>query len=1092
MDDHASHGAYSWRDYFKVNTDHKVIGIQYLATTFFFFVAGGLMAMIFRAELANPDMQYVDTQTFNGLVSEHAALMIFLFIIPAFAGLANFAVPLMLGAPDMAFPRLNALSFWLLPIAGIMFLAAFLAPGGAFATGWTSYAPLAVDQPLGQVFFNMGVQWAGASSIMTALNFLVTIITMRAPGMTFWRMPLLVWANFTTSLLVVIATPFIAGSQFFVMFDRIMHTNFFNVAEGGYVLGYQHIFWFYSHPAVYIMMLPGFGIISEVLAVMCRKPVFGYRLMALSLMAILVLGFSVWAHHMFVAGMAPWLRVPMMVTSMIIAVPTGIKVFSWLATMWEGKLHFRTPMLFALGFLSMFVLGGLSGIFLASVPIDIAASDTYFIVAHIHYVLFGGSVFTIFAGIYYWFPKMTGRMYNERLGKLHFWLTFIGFNGTFFPMHWVGLQGMPRRVADYSAEFGDWNLVISMFSFLLGASTIVFFYNVIASWARGPIAPSNPWRALTLEWQVTSPPPVFNFDEIPQVVGSPYEYGVPGAKHAVLNGGAGAAAKEEEGGRPVSEQRKILVVANETLNGEELLDAVRKRVAGSDALVLVIAPVNAPREGYVVYENTRRAAAGRRLDKALQQLRDAGIPASGHVVDNDPLAAVKDTIAMEEPDELVVSTHPEAKSGWRRRDLLEEIRKAAGDRPVEHVVSDVASRTGAQNILVVANETVLGAPLLDRIREKARAGGEGTSFLIVSPQSDPDRGAHPEADRRLRQVLAQLRSEGIEAHGQIAHPGPVHGGDARRSRREHRRHPRLHLPGAARIVWLRRDLIGRLTSEAGVPVEHVVVEPAEVRFERARRRPAPRPPDREPELADRVDGSRHVPLHRVGGDALRRLLHGVLLHSRRQPGSRAVAAPALPPASVRGGREHGGAADVELHDALGAAVDQARQPGRHEGRARAHAPDGPRLPADADARVRADRVQPLRRGVRDDLLRPHRPARRACLRRADAALDGDRARISRPLHPGAPPRGRDPRNLLALRRRNVDRGVRDDLPALAMARNPVPQRSRGLPLPAADGGVLRADRGRSGDRDVARPGRFHRPDGGCDRFWMRSRSTSRR
>jgi cytochrome c oxidase subunit 1 len=266
--------------------------------------------------------------------------------------------------------------------------------------------------------------------------------------------------------------------------------------------------------------------------------VFGYRLMALSLMAILVLGFSVWAHHMFVAGMAPWLRVPMMVTSMIIAVPTGIKVFSWLATMWEGKIHFRTPMLFALGFLSMFVLGGLSGIFLASVPIDIAASDTYFIVAHIHYVLFGGSVFTIFAGIYYWFPKMTGRMYDERLGKLHFWLTFIGFNGTFFPMHWVGLQGMPRRVADYAEQFGNWNMVISIFSFLLGASTIIFFYNMIVSWARGPRAGDNPWRALTLEWQVTSPPPVFNFDRIPQVVGSPYEYGVPGARHAVLNGGA--------------------------------------------------------------------------------------------------------------------------------------------------------------------------------------------------------------------------------------------------------------------------------------------------------------------------------------------------------------------------------------------------------------------------------------------------------------------------------------------------------------------------------------------------------------------------
>ncbi|MEJ7567268.1 MAG: cytochrome c oxidase subunit I [Gaiellaceae bacterium] len=536
-EDHSSHGATSWKDYFRVNTDHKVIGVQYLVTTFFFFVIGGLMAMIFRAELAKPDLQFVDTQTFNGLISEHAALMIFLFIIPAFAGLANFAVPLMLGAPDMAFPRLNALSFWLLPIAGIMFLAAFLVPGGAFATGWTSYAPLASDQPLGQVFFNMGVQWAGASSIMTALNFLVTIITMRAPGMTFWRMPLLVWANFTTSLLVVIATPFIAGSQFFVMFDRIMHTNFFRVDEGGYALGYQHIFWFYSHPAVYIMMLPGFGIISEVIAVFSRKPIFGYRLMALSLMGILVLGFSVWAHHMFVAGLAPWLRVPMMVTSMIIAVPTGIKIFSWLATMWEGRIHLRTPMLFALGFLSMFVLGGLSGIFLASVPIDIAASDTYFIVAHIHYVLFGGSVFTIFAGVYYWFPKMTGRMYSEKLGKLHFWLTFIGFNGTFFPMHWVGLQGMPRRVSDYSAQFGDWNMVVSLFSFLLGASTIIFFYNVIQSWHRGPIAPGNPWRAMTLEWQVSSPPPVFNFDEIPQVVAGPYEYGVPGARHAVLGGG---------------------------------------------------------------------------------------------------------------------------------------------------------------------------------------------------------------------------------------------------------------------------------------------------------------------------------------------------------------------------------------------------------------------------------------------------------------------------------------------------------------------------------------------------------------------------
>jgi cytochrome c oxidase subunit I len=544
-EDHSGHGAYSWRDYFRVNTDHKVIGIQYVVTTIFFFVAGGLLAMVMRAELARPGMQFVGNQVFNELFSVHAALMIFLFIIPAFAGLGNFVIPLMIGAPDMAFPRLNALSFWLLPIAGFMMLSSFFVPG--FGCGWTGYAPLcSTHQELGAVFFNMGVQWAGASSIMTALNFLVTIITMRAPGMTFWRMPLLVWANFTTSLLVVIATPFIAGSQFMTMFDHVMHTHFFDSTENGYVLGYQHIFWFYSHPAVYIMMLPGFGIASEVISTFARKPIFGYRLMALSLMAILVLGFSVWAHHMFVSGMAPWLRVPMMVTSVVIAVPTGIKVFSWLATLWEGKLNFSTPMLFALGFVSMFVIGGLSGIYLAAVPIDIHVSDTYFVVAHIHYVLFGGSLFTIFAGIYYWFPKMTGRMYNERLGKLHFWLTFVGFNATFFPMHYLGIQGMPRRVSDYAPRFADINFFISIASFFLGASTLVFLYNMIVSWARGEPAPGNPWRALTIEWQVSSPPPIFNFDEVPQVVGGPYEYGVPGARHAVFNGDREAVAETEE------------------------------------------------------------------------------------------------------------------------------------------------------------------------------------------------------------------------------------------------------------------------------------------------------------------------------------------------------------------------------------------------------------------------------------------------------------------------------------------------------------------------------------------------------------------
>jgi cytochrome c oxidase subunit 1 len=535
-EDHSGHGATSWRDYFRPNTDHKVIGIQYVVTSFFFLFVGGLMAMLMRAELAAPGRQFVDANTYNGLFSVHASLLIFLFIIPVFAGLANYVLPLMIGAPDMAFPRLNALSYWLLPVAGTMMLLSFFAPGGSFASGWTAYAPLSDTAPIGQVFFVIGVQFAGASSIATALNFLVTIITMRAPGMSFFRMPLLVWANFSTSLLVVIATPFIAASQFFVLLDRALGFDFFHVAggAGGDVLMYQHVFWFYSHPAVYIMMLPGFGIISEILAVKSRKPIFGYRMMAFSLLAIVVLGFTVWAHHMFVSGMQSWVRVPMMVTTAIIAVPTGIKIFSWLATLWRGVLHLDTPMLFALGFLTMFTLGGISGVMLAMIPLTIHVSDTYFIVAHIHYVLFGGSLFTIFAGVYYWFPKMTGRMYDETLGKLHFWATFVFFNLTFAPMHLIGVQGMPRRVYDYADKFAGWNLFISICSFVLGLSTLVFAYNMVASWRGGPRAVANPWRALTLEWQVSSPPPVFNFDAVPTVVGGPYEYGVPGAVHGIF------------------------------------------------------------------------------------------------------------------------------------------------------------------------------------------------------------------------------------------------------------------------------------------------------------------------------------------------------------------------------------------------------------------------------------------------------------------------------------------------------------------------------------------------------------------------------
>jgi cytochrome c oxidase subunit 1 len=557
-EDHSAHGARTWRDYFRVNTDHKVIGVQYVCTSFFFFLVGGLIAMLMRVELAQPGMNFVTPEEFNGLFSVHATILIFLFVIPVFAGLANFVLPLMIGAPDMAFPRLNALSYWMLPLAGLMMLMSFLAPGGSFASGWTAYAPLSTTMPLGQLFFTIAVQLAGASSIATALNFLVTIITMRAPGMSFFRMPLLVWANFSTSLLVVIATPFIAASQFFVLLDRALGFHFFDAFVGagknGNVIMYQHVFWFYSHPAVYIMMLPGFGIISEVLAVKSRKPIFGYRMMAFSLLAIVVLGFTVWAHHMFVSGMAAWIRIPMMVTTAIISIPTGIKVFSWLATLWRGVLHVDTPMLWALGFLAMFALGGISGIMLAMIPFDIHVSQTYFIVAHIHYVLFGGSVFTIFAGFYYWFPKMTGRMFDDRLGKLHFWLTFVFFNLTFAPMHLIGMEGMPRRVAEYAQKFATWNLLISISSWMLGLSTLIFIYNVVASWHHGPRAAANPWRALTLEWQVSSPPPIFNFDVVPTVVGGPYEYGVPGAVHGIFKppteakpvaaGSAGQATRE--------------------------------------------------------------------------------------------------------------------------------------------------------------------------------------------------------------------------------------------------------------------------------------------------------------------------------------------------------------------------------------------------------------------------------------------------------------------------------------------------------------------------------------------------------------------
>ena len=429
----------------------------------------------------------------------------------------------------------------MLPFAGILFIASFLVPGGAFDAGWTGYAPLSTGAPLGQSFFNIGVQFAGFSSIFAALNFLVTIITMRAPGMTFWRMPLLVWANLATSLLIVAATPFIAGAQFMVLFDRALGTNFFEATAGGDVLSYQHIFWFYSHPAVYIMILPGFGIVSDVISTNARKPIFGYRLMALSLIGIVVLSYTVWAHHMFVSGMFSWLRVPMMLTSVLIAIPTGIKIFSWLATLFKGVIHTEsTGMLFALGFVCSFILGGISGRDDRDGPVR-HPRHRHLLHRRPH-------------------PLRAVRRLGVHDLRRHLPLVpedhradvrpeagppaLLADPGRApgarsCPMHWIGMQGMPRRVADYAAQFGDWNLFISLFGFMLGAAQLVFLFNMVVSWKWGPRASANPWRAKSIEWLVSSPPPRFNFDGLPRVVGGPYEFGVPGARHALMPGDDG-------------------------------------------------------------------------------------------------------------------------------------------------------------------------------------------------------------------------------------------------------------------------------------------------------------------------------------------------------------------------------------------------------------------------------------------------------------------------------------------------------------------------------------------------------------------------
>ena len=508
-------GLYEWL----TTTDHKKIGIMYLINSILFFMLGGILALVVRAELAAPGLQIIDEAFYNQAFTMHASFMLFLFVIPILAGFGNYVVPLQIGAPDMAFPRINALSFWLLPLGGLLMASGFFVSGGAAASGWTEYPPLsgAKFNGTGTDLWIMGLTLIGTSSILGAINFLVTIFKMRAPGLTLFRMPILVWTVLVTSVLVLMATPVLTSALVMLFIDRNYGGHFFDPNNGGNAVRYQNIFWFYSHPAVYIMILPAMGIISEILPVFSRKPLFGYKAFVFATVGIGALGFSVWAHHMFTTGSVflPFFSL----MTFLIAVPTGVKMFNWIATLWRGQLTFSTPLLYATGFLTMFLIGGINGAFSAAVPVDFAIHDTYWVVAHIHYVLFGGSVFAVFGGIYYWFPKMTGRMLSEGLGKIQFVLMFIGFNLTFFPMHQLGLAGMPRRIADYAAASGwsELNLAATIGGFVIGASMLPFLWNVLVSLRNGEVAGDDPWEANTLEWATSSPPPAYNFDHLPEI-----------------------------------------------------------------------------------------------------------------------------------------------------------------------------------------------------------------------------------------------------------------------------------------------------------------------------------------------------------------------------------------------------------------------------------------------------------------------------------------------------------------------------------------------------------------------------------------------
>lgn len=510
-------GFWSW----VTTVDHKRIGIMYAVTAIFFFLVGGIEALIIRLQLFSPDMNVVSADVFNQLFTMHGTTMVFLAVMPLSAAFFNYLLPLMLGARDVAFPRLNAFSYWLFLFGGIFINTGWFV-NAAPAVGWFGYANLtspAYTPGLATDFWNIGLQILGIGTLVSAFNFIVTIINMRAPGMTLMKMPVFAWTTLVTSFLIIFAFPSVTVGRILLTFDRLFNANFFEVAANADVVLWQHLFWIFGHPEVYILILPAMGIVSEVLPTFARKPLFGYSVMVFSTILIGFLGFAVWSHHMFTVGMGPVVNSIFSLATMAIAIPTGVKIFNWISTLWGGSIRFKAPLLFALGFVWMFMIGGLSGVMHSSAPSNAQQQDTYFVVAHFHYVLIGGAIFALFAGLYYWFPKVTGRLMNEKIGVVNFVLMFIGFNVTFFPMHFLGLMGMPRRIYTYDPALGlqFWNQVSTIGSFILAAGVAVYLYNLAVSLKKGELAGEDPWDARTLEWMLPNPPPVYNFARIPVV-----------------------------------------------------------------------------------------------------------------------------------------------------------------------------------------------------------------------------------------------------------------------------------------------------------------------------------------------------------------------------------------------------------------------------------------------------------------------------------------------------------------------------------------------------------------------------------------------